>query len=92
MFTAVPSCVQNASPGGFVAVKMTALGKPDLLEHMSSILMETRQTFHSIADNIEDGGSLSDTESSRRTHQMGFRLEHFKAAIVGYSRFRLVFY
>ena len=68
-------------PGGFVAVKMTALGKPDLLEHMSSILMETRQVFHSIADNIEDGGSLSDTESSRRTHQMAFGPEHFKAAI-----------
>mmetsp|Transcript_27875 Transcript_27875/g.70982 ORF Transcript_27875/g.70982 Transcript_27875/m.70982 type:complete len:493 (-) Transcript_27875:1-1479(-) len=37
--------VHNVTPEGFAAVKVTALGNPKLLEHMSDILSELRSTF-----------------------------------------------
>jgi proline dehydrogenase len=35
---------------GFAAIKLTALGKPELLEHLSKILTETKRLFVAFAD------------------------------------------
>ncbi|CAK4084831.1 unnamed protein product [Aphanomyces euteiches] len=40
--------IQDAPAGGFTAVKCTAMGKPELLQRMSSILVATQILFHSL--------------------------------------------
>eukprot|EP00121_Abeoforma_whisleri_P001203 Awhi_evm1s1070 len=36
-------------PGGFAAVKLTSLTKPEFLEHVSSVLVETKKLFSAMA-------------------------------------------
>jgi proline dehydrogenase len=42
--------IKDASENGFTAIKCTAMGKPELLQRMSSILVETQVLFHSLDD------------------------------------------
>jgi len=42
---------------GFAAIKLTALGKPELLEHLSKIIMETKRLFVAFAE--EEVGAAS---------------------------------
>jgi hypothetical protein len=41
------SCINTAgaAPDGFAAIKLTALGQPELLEHLSKIIVETNRVF-----------------------------------------------
>jgi proline dehydrogenase len=41
------SCIETAGrrPNGFAAIKLTALGKPELLEHLSNVLNHTKRVF-----------------------------------------------
>ncbi len=51
MFAPLPqiclSCIHSAgsAPDGFAAIKLTALGQPELLEHLSMILTETSRVY-----------------------------------------------
>ncbi|RHY33002.1 hypothetical protein DYB32_001982 [Aphanomyces invadans] len=40
--------IHDAPTHGFTAIKCTAMGKPELLQRMSSILVETQLLFHSL--------------------------------------------
>lgn len=40
--------VDTAGPGGVAAVKMTALGKPETLQHVSHVLLHTERTYRSM--------------------------------------------
>ena len=44
-------CIDAAArqPNGFTAIKLTALGKPEFLRHISEILQAIRRTFHDFA-------------------------------------------
>ncbi|KDO29951.1 hypothetical protein SPRG_05141 [Saprolegnia parasitica CBS 223.65] len=55
----VSQAIRDAPENGFAAVKCTALGKPELLQRMSSILEETQLLFHSL-----DTKNLSDAKES----------------------------
>jgi proline dehydrogenase len=41
------ACIEDAGkrPDGFAAIKLTALGKPELLQHLSNVLMDTKRLF-----------------------------------------------
>jgi len=46
IFYSAVHAVKNVTPEGFAAIKITALGNPQLLERMSSSLVEIRALFH----------------------------------------------
>eukprot|EP01147_Barroeca_monosierra_P002666 gene2667-5560_t len=58
--------VHNVSPAGIAAIKVTALGHPDLLKQLSAAIVQTQWLFHmfsSAHDNIDhpnDGLTLDD--------------------------------
>ncbi|OQR93048.1 proline oxidase [Thraustotheca clavata] len=55
----VSQAIRDAPENGFAAVKCTALGKPELLQRMSSILVEAQVLFHSL-----DSKNLSQAKES----------------------------
>jgi len=53
------ACIETAAVkgdgNGFAAIKLTALGKPELLEHLSNILTHTKKLFYKFASSTLDG-------------------------------------
>ena len=66
------SCIEAAGARGdgqgFAAIKLTALGKPELLEHLSKILTETKKLFVAFANDPEHASlGLDPTAASAST-------------------------
>lgn len=53
IFFSCISSVQAVSPEGFAAIKVTALGQPEILERISIALTETKLFFKSLDLNLD---------------------------------------
>ena len=60
IFYSAIHAVKNVTPEGFAAIKITALGNPQLLERMSSSLVEIRALFHRM--DVDGSGNLTYAE------------------------------
>ncbi|XP_064619100.1 proline dehydrogenase 1, mitochondrial-like isoform X2 [Lineus longissimus] len=79
------SCIDAVSGStmrtGFAAVKLTALGRPQLLLQMSEVLVHLRQVFNVIAgpDNTLDGKPINPTINLEsfmsRLHELGIKMK-----------------
>ncbi|KAL0486837.1 proline dehydrogenase [Acrasis kona] len=50
------SCIEASAnrPDSFAAIKLTALGKPELLEHLSTVLNHTKKVFQNFCESEQD--------------------------------------
>lgn len=66
------SCIEAAGrrPDGFAAIKLTALGKPEFLEHLSLVLLATYRLYHEFC--------VSRQQQSPRTIPPGARISSLR--------------
>jgi proline dehydrogenase len=74
--------VHDVSPAGFAALKVTALGNPELLERMSTMIVEVKNLFAKFQQSDTSGGLIS-REEFVRCYQQHFHVdnEHLKTVV-----------
>ena len=73
IFRACIDAVHETAPGGFAAIKLTALGNPLLLERMSACIVELRALFDKF--DIDGDGTITEQEFSEAYDQYFTTLE-----------------
>ena len=87
------TCIKTSGQGGFAAVKVTALGDPELLKRCSTTIVETRRLFSRIAGQ-EEGKQTMSREAFRRGYNGFFfggeqnEADKYFDAIIEKSRLR----
>ena len=74
--------VHDVSPVGFAALKVTALGNPELLERMSTMIVEVKNLFATFQQSGATGGLIS-REEFVQCYQQHFHVDddHLKTVI-----------